>query len=107
MKECKCLVAGGNLLQAHTWKGLLEANGIMVELRGETLIGGVGELPVDMQTVELWVPESSIDAAKQLLSELQADLPQWQCLQCQEWNDASFELCWNCGSECCERHNDC
>ena len=58
MEKRNRLVAGGNLLQAHTWKGLLEACGIEVQLKGEALLGGIGELPVDLQNVELWVCES-------------------------------------------------
>lgn len=41
MEERKVMVAGGNLLQAHTWKGMLETSGLRVELRGEALLGGV------------------------------------------------------------------
>ncbi|MFQ6370404.1 putative signal transducing protein [Shewanella sp. YIC-542] len=105
MEERKVLVAGGNLLQAHTWKGMLETCGITVELRGEALMGGVGELPVDMQTVELWVAESQLEQAQTQLALLDAEQPQWQCLQCHECNEASFELCWNCGAERSESHH--
>ncbi|MBO2642009.1 putative signal transducing protein [Shewanella algae] len=105
MEERKVMVAGGNLLQAHTWKGMLETSGLRVELRGEALLGGVGELPVDMQTVELWVPESQREQAQSQLASLNADRPQWQCLQCHEFNDASFELCWQCSAERSECHS--
>ncbi|WP_345846289.1 putative signal transducing protein [Shewanella algae] len=105
MEERKVMVAGGNLLQAHTWKGMLETSGLRVELRGEALLGGVGELPVDMQIVELWVPESQREQAQSQLASLNADRPQWQCLQCHEFNDASFELCWQCSAERSECHN--
>ncbi|MCH1924716.1 DUF2007 domain-containing protein [Shewanella sp. C32] len=104
MEQRKVLVAGGNLLQAHTWKGMLETSGIEVELRGEALMGGVGELPVDMQNVELWVADCQCDKAQQMLAAMQVERPQWQCLQCHEYNEASFELCWNCSSERCETH---
>ncbi|MCE9686805.1 DUF2007 domain-containing protein [Shewanella sp. AS16] len=104
MEERKCLVAGGNLLQAHTWKGLLEASGIRVELRGEALLGGVGELPTDMQNVELWVSESELRAAQTQLAGLDVEGPRWQCLQCHEMNEASFELCWHCGAEPSQSH---
>ncbi|KFZ37147.1 hypothetical protein HR45_12095 [Shewanella mangrovi] len=105
MEQRKVLVAGGNLLQAHTWKGMLEASGIEVELRGEALMGGVGELPVDAQSVQLWVLDSQLDQAQQALAALQVEQPQWQCVQCHEYNDASFELCWNCSAERCESHH--
>lgn len=99
MEERKTLVAGGNLLQAHTWKGLLEASGIAVELRGEALLGGVGELPTDMQNVELWVSASQYASARTQLNALEIDSPQWQCVQCHEINEGNFELCWQCSAE--------
>ncbi|MCU8091582.1 DUF2007 domain-containing protein [Shewanella sp. SM20] len=105
MEERKVLVAGGNLLQAHTWKGLLEACGIHVELRGEALLGGIGELPTGMQNVELWVGESQYVSAQVQLNALDVESPQWQCVQCHETNEGSFELCWQCSSERSESHN--
>ncbi|QDF67552.1 DUF2007 domain-containing protein [Shewanella sp. SNU WT4] len=104
MQTSKRLVAGGNLLQAHTWKGLLESAGIVVELRGEALMGGVGELPVDLQTVELWVAHEQFELAESQLANLDADRPQWQCVKCHELNHASFELCWQCSAERSEAH---
>lgn len=35
------MVTGGNLLQAHMWRGLLETSGIEVKLLGEALLGGM------------------------------------------------------------------
>lgn len=92
-------VASGNLLQAHTWKGMLEAKGIQVELRGEALLGGVGELPTDVQSVELWVDELDSENALIQLANLDVQTPDWQCLKCHEINDASFDLCWYCSAE--------
>ncbi|MBT1446301.1 DUF2007 domain-containing protein [Shewanella sp. JM162201] len=105
MEQRKCLLAGGNLLQAHTWKGLLQTAGIQVELRGEALLGGVGELPVDLQNVELWVNESALPQALAQLESIACERPQWHCLNCHELNEASFELCWNCSAERSEAHN--
>lgn len=99
MDDDKLLLAKGNLLQAHTWKGLLETYGIEIELRGEALMSGVGELPVDVQAVELWVTSSQAELAQTHLAKLSANQPQWQCLQCQEINEGNFEICWQCGAE--------
>ncbi|QIR15032.1 DUF2007 domain-containing protein [Shewanella aestuarii] len=105
MEQRKVLLTGGNLLQAHTWKGLLESSGISVDVRGEALMGGVGELPVDMQTVELWVDCEQLTASQALLASLDVEQPSWQCVQCHEMNDGSFELCWQCTSPRSETHN--
>lgn len=99
MEERSRLVAGGNLLQAHSWKGMLEACGIAVELRGEALLGGVGELPADLIDVELWVAESQYENARSQLETLNSESPKWQCVKCHETNEGNFELCWQCGAE--------
>ncbi|MCG9696371.1 DUF2007 domain-containing protein [Shewanella sp. Isolate11] len=99
MEERSRLVASGNLLQAHSWKGMLETCGITVELRGEALLGGVGELPADLQDVELWVGESQYDQALAQLETLNSVSPKWQCVKCHEINEGNFELCWNCCAE--------
>ncbi|MGX9462950.1 putative signal transducing protein [Shewanella sp. A14] len=106
MEQRKVLLVGGNLLQAHTWKGLLETSGIDVDLKGEALIGGVGGLPIEMQTVELWVTDSQLTAAQTILDALDIKQPQWQCVQCHEINEGSFELCWQCSSQKSEMHNE-
>ncbi|ASJ96476.1 MULTISPECIES: putative signal transducing protein [Shewanella] len=99
MEERSKMVAGGNLLQAHAWKGMLEACGIGVELKGEALLGGIGELPVDLQDVELWVAESQYEAARAQLETLNSESPKWQCVKCHEMNEGNFELCWHCSAE--------
>ncbi|UCX04022.1 putative signal transducing protein [Shewanella glacialimarina] len=105
MEQRKVLLTGGNLLQAHMWKGLLETSGIEVDLRGEALMGGVGELPVDLQTVELWIDMEHLNSAQSILASLDVEQPQWQCVQCHETNEGSFELCWQCSSPKSETHN--
>lgn len=105
MDERKALLTEGNLLQAHTWKGLLQTCGICVELKGEALLGGVGELPVDVQNVELWVAEAELIQAQGILESMNVEGPQWQCVQCHEMNEANFELCWQCSGSKVEPHN--
>lgn len=105
MEQRKVLVTSGNLLQAHTWKGVLESCGIHVELRGEALLGGVGELPAERHNVELWVSESQFTKAQEQLSALDVVSPQWQCVQCHELNEGNVELCWQCSAERSESHN--
>ncbi|BAJ01550.1 putative signal transducing protein [Shewanella violacea] len=99
MEERSKMVAGGSLLQAHRWKGLLETSGITVELRGEALLGGTGDLPVDLQNVQLWVSESKYELAKVQLLDLNAEAPQWRCIKCHGMNESSLDLCWQCGWE--------
>ncbi|WOT06393.1 putative signal transducing protein [Shewanella youngdeokensis] len=99
------LLAAGNLLEAHTWKGMLESSGIAVELKGEALLGGVGELPTGIQNVELWVSQPDYQVAKKQMDLLNAEQPQWKCVSCHEANESSFELCWNCSAEKSEKYS--
>ncbi|GLP95196.1 putative signal transducing protein [Paraferrimonas sedimenticola] len=99
MEDRKVMLASANLLQAHTWKGLLENQGIPVELRGETLLGATGELPADVQQVELWVNAEQKPLARDHLDSLQVPKEDWVCIACNEHNEGNFELCWNCGAE--------
>ncbi|GLS82934.1 DUF2007 domain-containing protein [Paraferrimonas haliotis] len=99
MEVKNVFVVSANLLEAHTWKGLLENQGIPVELRGETLLGATGELPADVQQVEVWVDEAHLQQARAHLDALQVPKERWTCIQCNEENEGNFELCWNCSSE--------
>lgn len=52
--------------------------------------------------MELWVnSDSDYAKAKQLLAaiESQNSLSDWMCIACNEKNDPSFEICWNCSGE--------
>jgi hypothetical protein len=61
-----------NIIDAHLVKGVLEQAGIPVYLRGEFLIGGIGELPVSGM-LALCVPEICEIEARGILEELERD----------------------------------
>ena len=51
---------------------------------------------------EAWVlNDSDFDEAKRIIATLDIELDQskWQCGNCQEYNDATFDYCWNCHTE--------
>ena len=85
-------------------KQLLEDRGIPCFIKNEFAIGGVGELsPFDTQpevwlSDEEWLPRAE-KLIKQMEAERQPNTLGWQCPQCQEENEASFEICWQCGHE--------
>lgn len=59
----------------------------------------MGELGLFDSWLELWVfNDSDVDDAKRIIEvALSAvDSAEWVCNECQEINDASFEICWNC-----------
>ncbi|KLV07382.1 hypothetical protein ABT56_04770 [Photobacterium aquae] len=89
-----------NALEAHSLKGMLEAENIEVCLRGEGLLAAVGELSADVVEVTIWVASSQFGLARQLLADYeQVAHPPWFCPECSERNEGSFEICWHCGRE--------
>lgn len=86
-----------HLLEAHNLKGMLEAMGIPVRLKGEGLIAGAGELPPQETEVALWVETGDFSAARKVLAAFESPLSDpWFCPGCGEKNEASFEFCWYC-----------
>jgi hypothetical protein len=57
-----------NLIDAHLVRGLLQGEGIEVFIRGEHLIGAMGELPV-AGLIAVCVPEQQLPRARALLDE--------------------------------------
>lgn len=89
--------AASHLLEAHNLKGMLQAMGIEVRLKGEGLIAGAGELPPQETEVALWVEAGDFSRARKALEAFESPLSStWFCRQCGEENEASFEFCWNC-----------
>ncbi len=64
-----------NLIDAHLIKGLLENEGIQVYLRGEHLLGGMGELPA-IGLLGIMVDEADWDRARAIVM---------------DWDAASFD----------------
>jgi len=89
--------AASHLLEAHNLKGMLQAMGIEVRLKGEGLIAGAGELPPQETEVALWVEVGDFGAARKALEAFESPSAEsWFCSRCGEKNEASFEFCWNC-----------
>jgi len=61
-----------HLIDAHLVKGVLEQAGIPVYLRGEFLVGAIGELPV-AGMLALCVPEVCEVEARGVLADLELD----------------------------------
>ena len=56
-------------IQAHLIRGLLEEEGIPVFIRGEALMGAIGELPATLLDVEVQVPPEFSERARELALE--------------------------------------
>ncbi len=89
-------------VEAHLIRGMLEAEGVRAEVKGDQLYGAYGELPV-LPTV--WVLDEALaERANQLvIAFLRGDAAQrygherWTCARCGEILEGQFTTCWHCG----------
>ena len=87
--------------EAHFICGLLNANNIAAQVRGEYLSSALGILPFGTDTEPgVWIDEDhNLALAQQIIaarSQTNA-AEKWQCQKCREWHDANFSACWQCG----------
>ena len=82
-------------------KNILVAHGFELFVNNEHVAGVVGEVSAFDAWLELWVVnDADYERACRVLAMALSDhnAPSWPCGQCREENDASFELCWHCGT---------
>ncbi len=65
----KVVYEAANLIDAHLVRHALEAADIPVFLKGEALLGGIGELPV-FGMVQVCVPEAAWPQARDIVEQL-------------------------------------
>ena len=83
-------------------KNIVASSGIEVIVKNEYAAGGVGDLSPFDAWMELWVcnDEDYDSACRVIETALSNDGdPEWTCSQCDEINDASFDVCWQCQNE--------
>jgi hypothetical protein len=89
--------------EAHLIRGMLEAEGIRAEVKGDQLYGAFGDLPV-LPTV--WILDDTLaaQAERSVLDFLHGtaarkyEHERWACPQCGEVLDGQFTACWKCGA---------
>jgi len=89
-----------NRMIVFNMKNLLQAGGIETVVVNEFAAGGVGDLATFDTWPELWLEdESRLAEAEAILRDVQSNNGDriWFCRQCQEQNDAAFQICWKCG----------
>lgn len=95
----KMVYTNENSVLVSSAKNMLVHHGLFVSVKNEHNSTGGHVLLANM---ELWVNHDSDYAkAMELLSNLDNTKisEEWICSGCNEKNDASFEICWNCRSE--------
>lgn len=88
-----------NLTLVATVANHLRQNDIDVIIKNQYAAGGAGQLAPIETWPEIWVVDDrDCLRASQLVEELNKDSnkPQWQCQNCNEMNDATFDYCWRC-----------
>jgi hypothetical protein len=94
-----------NPTEAHHAKGLLEAEGIFAEIRGEALFSAQGEIPIADSRPTLWVLQSDAERGRDVLKDYHSPRAEevagqpWVCWNCGEVLEGQFTNCWSCGSE--------
>ena len=100
----KKVFSSDNRLQIQQIKDLLDSYNIPCFIKNEYAIGAIGELGPFDAAPEVWLTDNEwYQRASQLIEEFESDNQKpgspWICQQCHEENDASFEICWQCGTE--------
>ena len=89
--------------EAHLIRGMLEAEGIPAEVKGDQLYGAFGELPV-LPTV--WILDATLaaQADRVVIDFLHGTAARkygherWTCHRCGESLEGQFTECWKCGA---------
>ncbi|MGE0825870.1 MAG: DUF2007 domain-containing protein [Candidatus Binatia bacterium] len=93
-------------LDAHFVVGLLQSEGIVAVVRGESLFGVRGEVPATTETSpSVWIVDDSqfAQARSLVLTYSRGEMPahahgtSWRCPQCGEHLEPQFTVCWQCG----------
>ncbi len=79
----KVVYEAANLIDAHLVKHALEETGMPVFLRGEALLGGMGELPL-FGVVAVCVPDSAWPEARAIVELLPIAMPSATALDDQD-----------------------
>lgn len=98
----KMVYTNENSFVVNNLKNLIEAQNIEVFLKNEFAQGAMGEISPFDAWPEIWVvDDGDYDKVIAIVESAQrrTHSGDWICNQCQESNDASFEVCWNCQTD--------
>ena len=87
------------LAQIHS---LIERAGIECAVHNEYASGALGELAPINAWPEVWIiNDRDFERSSLIIEESQQaiEAPDWQCSQCGNSSPATFDTCWQCGSE--------
>ena len=102
MKDFKTLRTFFNPVEAEILKTRLDAAGIPAVVNGAEVATMLSHIGVAVARVKVEVLPEHIDLAYDILQEddrLREERSAWTCAACKEFNEAAFELCWNCSKQ--------
>ena len=87
-----------HLFMVGNVRNFLDGAGIAFVVKNEYAQGAVGELPAHDCWPQIWVSEAQYQKALAVIECLFKDRYQthWRCPKCQEANEPSFDVCWQC-----------
>lgn len=87
-----------NRLLVNNAYNILCHQGFEVQLRNEFSSAAMGEIPSFDSWLEIWAEDDTADQARKFLDSALKETKgsPWLCPNCQEQNDANFEICWQC-----------
>ncbi|CAH0535097.1 hypothetical protein VST7929_02758 [Vibrio stylophorae] len=88
-----------NIFIVHNIKNIIEAQGIEIFMKNEFAPGVIGEISAFDAWPEIWIlhdndeekTKAIIASATQVKNTID-----WLCKHCNETNDPSFDICWQC-----------
>ncbi|MDP2126778.1 MAG: DUF2007 domain-containing protein [Pseudohongiella sp.] len=91
-----------NIMVVHSARNVLALNGIESFVKNEHTIPVGANHGINNTFLELWIlDDQDYEKASAIIAseiENQAPKDSWVCSSCNEENDGSFEVCWNCQS---------
>ncbi|MGB7346013.1 MAG: hypothetical protein WBD20_17480 [Pirellulaceae bacterium] len=102
MSNSKTLQVFSSGHEAEILRTRLDAAGILSIVDGAEVASMFSNIGMALAKVQLKVAPEDYDRAVGILAEderLRGELTAWSCVRCDEHNDASFELCWNCSKQ--------
>jgi|APSaa5957512535_1039671.scaffolds.fasta_scaffold79886_3 hypothetical protein len=89
-----------NIMIVNSAKNILALNGIEAVVKNEDISNLQARHGINNIFIELWIlNDQELESAKTII-EKEVNNPKqkdpWQCSGCNEENEGSFELCWNC-----------
>lgn len=98
----KMVYTNENLFLVGNAKNILEADGVEVIVKNEFAQGAIGEISAFDSWPQLWVlNDTDYEHALTIIKNASGKdhASEWICSNCNESNDASFEVCWKCQNE--------